>query len=317
MGTSTPFGGGNNKNPLIPSWLGGGDGAGPPPGGAPPASANPAGVPGPAGSPSPGIPGAPGVPGQNQIPGFPPVVPHQNPATPPEYSPFDQRFRGSRTTLNRYARSGGGDARVFGHAVASYVSKGGGGSKTAARRMASDRRAASRLGAILTQAGQSGIRDVLRTLNLDALANQSIADIYASLVDVICGPGGDLDEAFPRDAYLEAVAEILDEAPADLEKPSPETISLIMERFIGNTIFDRILNAIGNGLITLPSSVSVVKAIDKSFREFIRGAVSDALNEIGRVLNSGQMKTVIDGIYERSLAILQTQAEAMANGESL
>jgi hypothetical protein len=308
MGTSTPFGGGNGKNPLIPSWLGSGDG-GAPPSGAPPAPGNPGNPTAPAG------PGSPGGPGQSPIPGFPPATPSQTPPVAPEYSPFDQRFRGSRTTINRYARKGGGDKRALGHAVASYVSRVGGGSKTAARRMASDQRAATRLGAILTQAGQSGIREVLRTLNLDALANRSVPDIYASLVDVICGPGGDLDEAFPRDAYLEAVAEIVDEDPIDLEKPSPETISLIMERFIGNTIFDRILNAIGNGLITLPGSVSAVKAIDRSFREFVRGAVSDALNEIGRTFNSSQMKTVIEGIYERSLSILQVQAEAMANGE--
>jgi hypothetical protein len=268
-------------------------------------------------SAGPASPGSPGGPGPSPIPGFPPASPAPTPPIPPEYSQFDQRFRGPRTTLNRYARSGGANTSALGRAVASYVSRGGGGSKTAARRMSSDQRAATKLGAILTQAGQSGIREVLRTLNLDTLANQSIPEIYASLVDVICGPGGDLDEAFPRDAYLEAIAEIMEDDPTDLEKPSPETTSLIMERFIGNTIFDRILNAIGNGLITLPSSISVVKAIDRSFREFVRGAVSDALNEIGRTLNSGQMKLVIDGIYERSLSILQTHAEAVASGETL
>jgi hypothetical protein len=85
-----------------------------------------------------------------------------------------------------------------------------------------------------------------------------------------------------------------------------------MERFIANTIHNRILNAIGNGLISLPDSVASVQAIDKSFRQFVRGAVSDALNEIGRVFNSSQMKAVIDGIYERSLAILQVHADAAA-----
>ena len=180
--------------------------------------------------------------------------------------------------------------------------------------MATDRRAARQLGGILTQAGQSGIREVLRSLNLEGLADRSIAEIYASLVDVICQPGGDLDEAFPRDAYLEAVGEILEMNLDDLEHPSPETISLIMERFVANTIHNRILNAIGNGLVSLPDSVAAVQAIDKSFRQFVRGAVSDALNEIGRVLNTSQMNSVMDGIYERSLAILQVHADAAAGG---
>jgi hypothetical protein len=301
MGTSTPFGGGSGKDPLIPSWLGGGE-----------AGAHT--------SQAPAIPAAsPAASGQVPNPASPPGAPPsppgpQPPPGVPEFSPFDQRFRQPRTAFNKYARSGGSDKRNFAKAIASYVSRAGGGSKTAARRMASDKRAATRLGNILSQAGESGIREILPSLNLDALANRPIAEIYASLVDVICEPGGDLDQAFPRDAYLEAVAEIIELNPADLEKPSPETVAFIMERFIGNTIFDRILNAIGNGLITLPSSVSAVKDMDKSFREFVRGAVSDALNEIGRVFNSGQMKTVIDGVYDRSLAVLQVHAEAVAGG---
>jgi hypothetical protein len=315
MGTSTSFGGSSGRNPLIPSWLGGGDGGGGLPGAAPAGPTSPGMPAGPAALSGPASPGHPGQSPLTTGPG--PATSSQGSPGPPEFSPLEQRFRGSRTTFNRYARSGGSDAKGLGNAVASYISKGGGGPQTTARRMASDRRAATRLGTLLAQAGQSGIREVLRTLHLDALTNQSIADIYASLVDIICGPGGDLDEAFPRDAYLEAVAEVIEENPADLDQPSPETISLVMERFIGNTIFDRILNAIGSGLITLPNSVSGVRTIDRSFREFVRGAVSDALNEAGRVLNSSQMKTVIDGIYERSLSILQTHAEAVANGELL
>jgi hypothetical protein len=312
MGTSTSFGGSGGKNPLIPSWLGGTDGGAP--GVGPPETAIPRT---PAGAAPPASPASPHQPGNQAVSDSPPATSSLDSSGSPEYSPFEQRFRGARTTLNRYARSGGSDQKGLGHAVASYISKGGGGTQTTARRMATDRRAATRLGTLLTQAGQAGIREVLRTLNLDTLANQSLADIYASLVDVICGPGGDLDEAFPRDAYLEAVAEVVREDPADLAQPSQETISLIMERFIGNTIFDRILNAIGNGLITLPDSVADVRAVDKSFREFVRGAVSDALNEIGRVLNSSQMKTVVDGIYARSLSILEVHAKAVANGEPL
>jgi hypothetical protein len=297
MGTSTPFGGGNDRNPLLPSWLGAGDGGAPPltPGNSPTAS------------------------GPNPNPGLPPTVapPFSGIAIPtgtPEFSPHNQRFRQPRTAFNKYARSGGADSRNFARAIASYVSKSGGGARTAARRMASDKRVATNLGGILSRAGQVGIREILSGLNLDALANKSIAEIYASLVDVVCGPGGDLDEAFPRDAYLEAIAEIIELNPTDLEKPSPETISLIMERFIGNTIFNRILNAIGNGLVKLPGSTSEVQAMDKSFREFVRGAVSDALDEIGRVFTVDQMNTAVDGLYERSLAVLQVHAEAAAGG---
>jgi hypothetical protein len=53
----------------------------------------------------------------------------------------------------------------------------------------------------------------------------------------------------------------------------------------------------------------MVRTIDRSFREFVRGAVSDALNEVNRVLNSAQMKAIIDSLYERSLSILQVYGD--------
>jgi hypothetical protein len=286
MGTSTPFGGPKGTNPLIPTWLGDGDG------GAPPAPPPPSDATGPSSEPPSG-----GLAPADSV---------------GEVPPSDNRFRAGRTSFNKYIRSGGGDRRSFGKAIGSYVSRAGGGSKTAARRMASERATASRLGALLYDAGQSGIREVLRSLNLDALASKSITEIYASLVDVVCEPGGDLDDAFARDAYLEAVAEILEMGLDDLERPSPETIALVLERFIANSIRTRILNAIANKLIILPSNVTTVQSIDNEFREFVRGAVSDALNEIGRVVNSAQMKGIIDSLYERSLSILQVCAEAAA-----
>lgn len=308
MGTSTPFGGGNGRNPLIPSWLGDG--------GAPLAPAGPAAPPAAPAFPGSPLPHSPAPGATLQSPSSPASPPSDLP-TPvePVLSPFDQRFRAPRTSFNKFARSGGSDKRNLAKALSSYMSRTGGGSKTAARRMASDRRAAQKLGGILAHASASGIREVIRTLSLDALADRSVAEIYAALVDVVCAPGGDLDEAFPRDAYLEAVAEIMDMNLDDIEKPSSETVALIMERFIGNTIHNRILNAIGNGLVTLPDSIASVKAIEKSLREFVRGAVSDALSEIGRVFDSSQMKPIIDGVYERSLAILQVHADQAAGGK--
>lgn len=293
MGTSTPFGGGSGKDPLIPSWLGDGDGA------APAAAPSPDGT-APDGSAS----------GQDPA-GSPP------PARDDVFSPFDNRFTSSRKHFNKYARSGGSDRKNLGKAIASAISRAGGGAKTAARRMSSERRAASRLGGLLYDAGQVGIREVLRTLNLDALADKSITEIYASLVDVVCEPGGDLDDSFARDAYLEAVAEVMELNLDDMEKPSSATIALVLERFIANSIRTRMLNAIANQSITLPANVATVKAIDKEFREFIRGAVSDALNEVGPVLSSAQMKAITDSLFERSISILQVYADAAATGDEV
>lgn len=295
MGTSTPFGGGSGRNPLIPSWL---DADGSPT--EPPTAQSPA-------SDGGGADGTPPSDPPSSSPLSDQAVPDDDLAVPPA-----NRFQSARTQFNKYLRSGGSDRAKLGKALVSYVSRAAGGAKTAARRMSSDRAAASRLGALLSQAGQVGIRETLRTLNLDSLANRSISEIYAALVDVVCAPGGDLDEAFPRDAYLDAIAEVLEVNPDDLEKPSSETIALIMERFIANTVRTRILNAIANGLVVLPKSVAMVKSIDEAFREFVRGAASDAMTEIGRIFDSAQMTATIDGLYERCLSILQLHAAELA-----
>jgi hypothetical protein len=287
MGTSTPFGGGNAKDPLIPSWLSSGDAV--PPAGVPVANGQ--------GSADSETDSAGAGQTGHAI-----------------ASQFANRFRVPRTQINKYFRSGGTDRKKLGAAISSYVSHAAGGSKVAARRMASDKRAGGRLAGLLYEAGDTGIREVLRSLNLDALENRSISEIYASLVDVICAPGGDLDDAFAREAYLEAVAEVIEMNIDDMEKPSPETISLILERFIANSIYTRILNAISNQLVTLPDSMATVKTIEKQLREFVRGAVSDAIDEVGRVLNASQMKAVMDGLYERSLAILQVYSDNLAEG---
>jgi hypothetical protein len=90
MGTSTPFNGGKNSNPLIPSWLD-----------------DPSG--------DPGLPPAPRVPREPEKPSpqrldapppsnpQPPLTPPASPAPPP---PPENRYTPGRKAFNKGARSG-------------------------------------------------------------------------------------------------------------------------------------------------------------------------------------------------------------------
>ncbi|WP_144295973.1 Qat anti-phage system associated protein QatB [Ancylobacter novellus] len=283
MGTSTPFEGGRNGNPLIPTWLdSGGDGPAPAAsGGAPPTTS-------PEASPSNG-----------------------QPELKKEEPPATAQFRSGRTLFNKHIRSshsegdGGGD-RSSGvrRSIGAYVSRGGGGSAAAARRMsAASAGAASRLGDLLLDASRDGIREVVRRLRLDALAQRSLREIYASLVDFVCGDGGDLDEAMNREAYSQAVDEI-EGTGADLEKPSVETINLLIERFIVGTIDNRIVNAIGTKVIVLPGSVAEVEAVKGEVRGYVEGAVKNAMSKVGGIFDRDKIRSTIDRIYERALTVL-------------
>ncbi|MES2960808.1 MAG: Qat anti-phage system associated protein QatB [Pseudomonadota bacterium] len=287
MGTSTGFGGGKNTNPLIPTWL----------------SAEPDNL-------------KPSIPSDIQSPPdsddaqstIPTVNVPADILTIPTV-PVENRFNGSRRSFTSLVKSGNLDVPSLRKAISSYVSKTAGGSRNAAKRMSSERSAGARLGSILASAGQIGIREVIKNLNFHDLANRSTAEIYAALVDKICEPGGDLDESYARDAYIDAVVEIMEMENLDLDKPTAETISIIMELFVSNTIMNRIMNDVATKIILLPDDTEAVFKMESQLKDFVRGIVSDEVVKANGVFT----KQNIDKLYERSFAVLQGLKEQEEN----
>lgn len=278
MGTSNPFAGGNNSNPLIPSWVGGGDVA-ESPGAAPD-------------EPQGGNPEAPAA---------------EDEAAPPN------RFQSPRTNFFKLAKGGGGAGtgggasggdRSMRRAVGGFVGRSSGGAQRASQRMASERTATANLGRILSSAGASTIQDVVRRLGFAQLATLPVPDIYAALIDVICDPGGDLDESFAREAYVKALAEIV-AADVDLERPTAETSVSFLASFIANAIENRFLNAVGNKVVSVPLDVAAVQNLEQKINDYIRGEVNDAIAEAGADFPLDRIIETIDVIYERSCQLLQ------------
>jgi len=177
---------------------------------------------------------------------------------------------------------------------------------------ASSGAAVGRLGDILFDASREGIRETVRRLDLGDLAQRSIPEIYASLVDFVCGEGGDLDESMNRDAYMNAVDELTGIEGIDLEKPSVETINLLMELFIAGTIDNRIKNAIANGIVLLPETVEQVRVAEQDVRDFVLGAVREAMSEVGKLFARERIRATIDRIYQRAMAVLEVYADDAA-----
>jgi hypothetical protein len=276
MGTSNPFNGGKNRNPLIPDWVGGGDGPNPPPGapdGGDPDSGNPEG------------------PGDDD-------------------APAPNRFQSARTNFFKFAKAGGGGGiggrsnRNMRRAVGSFVGNASGGAHRAAQRMDSERRATASLGRILSDAGTAGIQETVRRLGFAQLAALPVPDIYAALVDVICEPGGELDESFAREAYIKALTEV-SATPGDLERPSHETTASFLASFITNAIQNRLLNAVENKVIAIPLDVASVQNVEQQINDYIRGKVNDAMTEAGPDFPIELIVSTIDDIYDRSLVLLE------------
>ncbi|WP_447553551.1 Qat anti-phage system associated protein QatB [Vreelandella sp. EE22] len=287
MGTSTAYGGPGGGTPLIPSWLGD-----PEPGSEPDVDQN--------GPPAPDL---------------------VNPPTPPDKPPISkaadpQRFSGARSNFTRYAVSGGNDRASLGRAVSRYVSTSSGGARQAAQRMGASRGAGARLLGFLADANARGMREALLELNLGSMAGRPISEVFVALADHICPGAGTVDEGIAREAYIETIVDLADEGLADLDAFTSEQMDTVFELYATHAIEARICNDIGTKVVTMPSNARVAHQVEKQLRDFIRGAVSDALirtQESAPNMAQDHVLTFVDSVYESAFSILQSLGDAEAD----
>lgn len=290
MGTSTAYGGPGGGTPLVPSWLGG-DG-----GDAPPAPA-----------PSDGSPNGDGAAPP------PPAAPNR-PAIPAAADPG--RFSGARNSFTRFAGSGGGDRANLGRAVSRYVSTSSGGARQAAQRMGASRGAGARLLGFLADAQVRGVREALRSLDLETLAGRPIAEIFVGLADYICPGAGTVDEGIAREAYIETIIELTTEGLTDLSTFTPDQMQTVFELYATHAIEARICNDIGTKAVTMPVDAQAAHRVEAQLRDFIRGGVSDALTKAREAmpnLTPARIQSFVDTVYESAFAILQALGDAETN----
>jgi len=281
MGTSKPFGGAGNRTPLVPSWLtsaGGGTVGG--------------------AAPPDGVGGMEGDANQ---------VIDQRPSV--ELRPAGFEFTQARTNFSRFVRSGGSDRRALGRAMHAYVGRATGGSRNAATRMGSSISTAGSFYDVLSDIRTQGLDQVLRSVSREELTGRSAVEILAALSDLICGPGGSIDEGIARDAFFETVIEFAELGIADLNALTVDQIDELLARFMCNSVEMRLIADIGTKLISLPSSESQVGSIRDQLRDFIREAVAVKLQaeikSLGRYA-SDSVRPAILSIYESAWSILES-----------
>ena len=286
MGTSTAYGGPGGDTPLIPSWLGGDPGSEP-------------------------DSGQGGIPPSN--PDGPPVPPDK-PSIP--QAADSQRFSGARNNFTRFAGSDGSDRASLGRAVSGYVSTSSGGARQAAQRMGASRGAGARLLGFLSDANARGMREALREFNLDSMAGRPISEVFVALADHICPGAGTVDEGIAREAYIETIIDLADEGLASLDTFTPEQMDTVFELYATHAIEARICNDIGTKVVTMPSNAQVARQVEKQLRDFIRGAVSDALTrtrESKPNITQDQVLAFVDSVYESAFSILKSLGDAEAD----
>ena len=204
MGTSRPTKGPSPSTPIVPTWSDDSD-KGPIPGGD-----------GPQPDTTEDDPSADD--GQHQ--------PEPAPRAPIKPPVLPDRFRTARSNFTRSAGSGGQDRDAMRRGIRDYVRNGTGGSGGATRRMGSARSAAAGVLGVLRSIQTDGVEATLSKFNLGDLAGQPIDQIFAGLTDVICEPGGNINDSIATDAWIETITELDQLGVDDLDSLSSEFSSL-------------------------------------------------------------------------------------------
>lgn len=181
--------------------------------------------------------------------------------------------------------------------------------------MGSSRHAGARLYSFLTDAQARGAAAALQVLNLEALAGQSIEEIFVGIAEYVCPTGGTVDEGIARDAFVDMIAELADQGVTDFDALTPDQMQTVFEMFVTNTIEARICNDIGKNGIKLPADANAVEQVQAQLHDFVSRAVADTLtanpNQTG-VPTQQQALQYMDTIYEAAFEMLRVLGEAEA-----
>lgn len=219
-------------------------------------------------------------------------------------------YTSARRMFSSFARTG--STSSLGGALRRHVASSG-GSRKAASRMGAARGTGRRLLGFVRDALQLGVDEALRVRGLQQLAGQTAEAVFLGLIEVICPPGGPIDEAIARQALLDAIGDQVAAGMDDFESMSPDQLKEFFLDFVIRSIEGRVMSDIGAKGVILPDSVDEVIALQEQLHDFIAGSCRSHLAaELGAVegLTDRQLDGKIDAIYEAAFGLIADEGEA-------
>lgn len=181
--------------------------------------------------------------------------------------------------------------------------------------MGSSRATASGLLGVVRDFERLGPAEALRQLNLAGLAAQPAADVFVSILEFICPPGGAVDDAIARQAMLEAIADLAEAGVGSFDTLTREQLQDFFLDFIARSIEGRVMADIGGRGVTLPDDVAAVESVQTQLHDFIEGATRSQL--AGKIeslerLSDRDIDNVVRQIYETAFELVAVAGEAAA-----
>ncbi len=181
--------------------------------------------------------------------------------------------------------------------------------------MGAARSSAAGLLGFLGNVRAEGVVRALAQLRLETLSGRPLDEVFLGIADVLCPEGGAIDEGIARDAFIETIADLTALGIESLDALSQQQVETVFEAFVARTIETRLFNDIGIRGVALPSDIQAVESIQTQVRDFIRGAVHDAIaaeRERGNALTGPSVSATVDRIYEVAFELIRTMGEDLA-----
>ncbi len=186
-------------------------------------------------------------------------------------APTSGGWPNAKRTATRFAKQGGTGNVTPGRVVSAYLTALG-GSAAAARRAAAGRAAAQRLGGFLATVADQGLNTALEQIGLADLVGRDTTEVLEALVDRLAGPGSTLEEADARAAMLRVLQEELED-PAALDGLDQDGVGRIVESFLVEYIYERMLQEIGDRLENGAMTADDAKKAEDDIRVFVVATV--------------------------------------------
>ncbi|MDR3404779.1 MAG: hypothetical protein P4L99_19905 [Chthoniobacter sp.] len=200
----------------------------------------------------------------------------------------------------------------MGKALRSYVRSGSGGKRGAAARMGSSRGTTSRVIGFIAEAARSGTGAALVRFGLADCVGKPTAEVLPRLLDVMCPPGGDIDEGVAREAFAYAAAEFASQDLPEIEQLSTDQWKEFFNELVARSIELRIMADIGEKTLELPADIRAIEATENAvhayIQECVRESVGDKLDNVG-TLSEGDLKAISDQIYEGAFGMFESMED--------
>jgi hypothetical protein len=131
-------------------------------------------------------------------------------------------------------------------------------------------------------------------------------------MDFVCPDGGPTDEGIARSSYIETLMSISDLENKTIETLTDDEFLTFTKTYMTNVIQERLLNDIGNKIISLPDDITTVEVIQNQIKDFINGCITDAITDLKvevRNIDTNHTRDIVEGVYERVYSILSELEE--------